>query len=56
MEPLHNKVKVPAIVGTVISIALGVAAVVGANVPEAVPAITFATTLINAIAGYFTYS
>lgn len=55
MQTLHPKVKVPAVVGTVVSVALGVLAVFG-DVPEIAPYAAIGTTFINTVAGYFTYS
>lgn len=54
MLNLHPKVKVPAVVGTVITVALAVLAALG-SVPEGAPYAAAGTTLINSIAGYFAY-
>lgn len=55
MQTLHPKVKVPAVVGTCIAIALAVLAAVG-TVPAAAPYAAIAVTLLNTVAGYFTYA
>lgn len=56
MQTLHPKVKVPAVVGTVITVDRAVLTAVGSNVPEVAPICTGAVTAINTIAGYLTYS
>ena len=56
MSKLHRKVKVPAVVGTIATIGLAVAAGVGAAIPEAVPVTTAVTTGILTTIGYFTYA
>lgn len=53
---IHPKVKVPAIVGTVLTITLAVLAAVGTGVPSLVPIVTALTTLIHTATGYLTYS
>lgn len=54
MEPLHPKVKVPAVVGTVITVILAVLA--GLNtVPEVAAYAAAGTTILNTISGYFTF-
>lgn len=53
---LHRKVKVPAVVGTVLTITLAVLAAIGTGVPSLVPIVTAVTTLIHTATGYFTYS
>jgi hypothetical protein len=55
MQTLHPKVKLPAIVGTVATLALAVLAGLG-TVPELAPICTAATTAINTTVGYFTYA
>lgn len=52
----HRKVKVPAVVGTVATIGLAVAAGVGAAIPETVPVTTAISTGILTTIGYFTYA
>ncbi len=59
MQPLHPKVKVPAIIGTIISVALAVAlaALAGASDVPAVAAYAAAgVTALQTISGYLTYS
>lgn len=56
MQTLHPKVKVPAVVGAIITIGLAVLSAVGANVPDAAAVCTGAVTAINTVAGYLTYS
>jgi hypothetical protein len=56
MQTLHPKVKVPALVGQVVSVVLAVLAVVGQSVPAAVPITTEATSILLLIAGYLTYA
>ena len=56
LQTLHPKVKAPAIVGTIVSIALGICSVVGQFVPEWLPITTQATTILLAASGYLTYS
>ncbi len=56
MQPLHSKVKVPAVIGTVLTITLAVLAAVGAGVPSIAPVCTAAVTALQTISGYFTYA
>ena len=55
MQNVHPKVKVPAVVGTVIAIVLAVLAGLSA-VPEFAPYVAIGVTAINSVAGYLTYS
>jgi hypothetical protein len=52
---MNPKVKVPAIIGTVASLALAVLAGAG-TIPELAPICTAATTAITTTVGYFTYA
>lgn len=54
-NPIHPKVKVPAVVGTVIAIVLAVLAGLSA-VPELAPYVAIGVTVVNAVTGYLTYS
>ena len=51
---MNRKVKLPAIVGTVASVALAVLAGAG-TIPELAPICTAATTAITTTVGYFTF-
>jgi hypothetical protein len=51
---MHPKVKVPAIVGTVISVALAVLAGAG-TIPDLAPICAAATTAVTTTVGYFTF-
>lgn len=55
MSTLHPKVKVPAIVGTVVTVALAVLAAL-TGIPALIPYVTAATTLLTTVSGYLTYS
>jgi hypothetical protein len=56
MQKLHPKVKVPLVVGQVISAALAIFALVGQFVPAALPITTEATSIVLAVSGYLAYS
>lgn len=55
MPKLHPKVKVPAVVGTVITIALAVTSGL-TSIPAAAPYVAAAVTTLQTISGYFTYA
>ncbi len=55
MQTIHPKVKVPAVVGTIIAIVLAVLSGLTA-VPAAAPYVAIGVTVINGIAGYLTYA
>ncbi len=55
MLNLHPKVKVPAIVGTVITIGLAVATAL-TSVPATAVYAAAGVTFLNTVAGYFTYA
>lgn len=55
MQPLHPKVKVPAVIGTIIAIVLAVLAGLTA-VPAVAPYVAIGVTIINSVSAYFTYS
>lgn len=55
MSTIHPKVKVPAVVGTIVAIILGVLAAL-TSVPAAAPYVAIGTTIVLAISGYLTYS
>jgi hypothetical protein len=51
---IHPKVKVPAIIGTIATLALGIAAAVGAGVPAVIPITSAVTTGVTTFMGYVT--
>lgn len=55
MQPLNPKVKVPAIVGSIVTIGLAVLAAAG-TVPELAPVATAGTTALTTLSGYFAYA
>jgi hypothetical protein len=55
MSTIHPKVKVPAVVGTIVAIVLAVLAAL-TTVPAAAPYVAIGTTVITAVTGYLTYS
>jgi hypothetical protein len=56
MSKLHPKVKVPAVVGQVVTAVLAILAIVGQSVPATVPITTEATSVLLLASGYLAYS
>jgi len=56
MQPLHPKVKVPAIIGFLLTLALAIAAVVGGFIPAAAPITAGVATVLQVASGYMSYA
>ena len=55
MSALHPKVRVPAIIGTILTVVLAVLSA-ASGVPSIAPFVAAAVTLLQTVSGYLTYS